>query len=205
MKKALFLAVVFLGFVVFFSLSALAITIGFEPVSQEVVVGNPASVNLVISGLGDGTYPSLGGFDLFIEYDPAILALSDISFGDSTLGDQLDVSGDGSYYDHSSHSSNVEYLFGLSYNLPWDLNDLQKPSFVLATLTFDTLSVGTSSLEIVNPDPPIYVSRLSDELGNALGFERESGSVSPVPEPATFILIGFGLGGIGILRRKRRG
>jgi len=72
MKKALFLALV-LGFVVFFSLSALAITIGFEPASQEVVVGNPASVNLVISGLGDGESPSLGGFDLFIEYDPTIL------------------------------------------------------------------------------------------------------------------------------------
>jgi len=203
MKKALFLAVV-LGFVVFFSISALAITIGFEPVSQIVPVGEPVSVDLVISGLGDGEFPSLGGFDLFIEYDPTILALSDVSFGDPTLGDQLDVSGDGSYYDYSSHSSNVEYLFGLSYNLPWDLNDLQKPSFVLATLTFDTLSVGTSSLEIVNPDPPIYVSRLSDELGNALGFERESGSIAPVPEPATFILFGFGLGGIGILRRKRK-
>ena len=202
MKKALFLAVV-LGFVVFFSLSALAITIGFEPASQEVVVGDPASVNLVISGLGDGEWPSLGGFDLFIEYDPTILALSDVSFGDPTLGDQLDVSGDGSYYDHSSHSFNVEYLFGLSYNLPWDLNDLQKPSFVLATLTFDTLSVGTSPLEIVDPNPPFFESRLADEWGFALDFERESGSVSPVPEPATFILIGFGLGGIGILRRKK--
>ena len=202
MKKVLFLAVV-LVVVVFFSLSAFAATIGFEPVSQTVPVGESVSVDLVISGLGDGESPSLGGFDLFIEYDPAILALSDVSFGDPTLGDQLDVSGWGSLYDYSSYSSDVEYLFGLSYNLPWDLNDLQKPSFVLATLTFDTLSVGTSSLEIVDPDPPIYMSRLSDELGEPLGFERESGSVSPVPVPATFILFGFGLGGIGILRRKK--
>ena len=204
MKKVLFLAVV-LGLVVFFSLSAFAATIGFEPGSQIVPVGESVSVNLVISGLGDGESPSLGGFDLFIEYDPAILALSDVSFGDPTLGDQLDVSGWGSLYEHSSYSSDVEYLFGLSYNLAEDLINLQAPSFVLATLTFDTLSVGTSPLEIVDPNPPLVISRLSDGLGNALGFERESGSVSPVPEPATFILIGFGLGGIGILRRKRRG
>ena len=145
MKKALFLALV-LGFVVFFSLSALAITIGFEPVSQEVVVGDPASVNLVISGLGDGTYPSLGGFDLFIEYDPTILALSDVSFGDPTLGDQLAI-GWGATYLSSTYSSSIEELFGLSFGPPWDLINFQAPSFVLATLTFDTLSVGTSPLE----------------------------------------------------------
>ncbi|RLI05657.1 hypothetical protein DRO22_02445, partial [Candidatus Bathyarchaeota archaeon] len=80
MKKVLFSAVV-LGFVVFFSLSAFAATIGFEPVSQTVPVGESVSVDLVISGLGDGTSPSLAGFDLFIEYDPTILALSDVSFG----------------------------------------------------------------------------------------------------------------------------
>jgi len=203
MKKALFLALV-LGFVVFFSISALAITIGFEPASQEVVVGDPASVNLVISGLGDEEWPSLGGFDLFIEYDPTILALSDVSFGDPTLGDQLAI-GWGATYLSSTYSSSIEELLGLSFGPPSDLISSQAPSFVLAILTFDTLSVGTSPLEIVDPNPPFYMSRLSDELGEPLDFERESGSISPVPEPATFILIGFGLGGIGILRRKRRG
>ena len=203
MKKVLFLTVV-LGLVVIFSLSAFAATIGFEPVSQTVPVGEPVSVDLVISGLGDGTSPSLGGFDLFIEYDPTILALSDVSFGDPTLGDQLAI-GWGATYLSSTYSSSIEELFGLSFGPPWDLINFQAPSFVLATLTFDTLSVGTSPLEIVDPNPPLVISRLSDGLGNALGFERESGSVSPVPEPATFILIGFGLGGIGILRRKKRG
>ena len=204
MKKVLFLAVV-LVVVVFFSLSAFAATIGFEPASQIVPVGESVSVDLVISGLGDGTSPSLGGFDLFIEYDPTILALSDVSFGDPTLGDQLDVSGWGSLYEHSSYFSNVEYLFGLSYNLPWDLNDLQKPSFVLATLTFDTLSVGTSSLEIVDPDPPFFASRLADENGNCLSFDSQSGNISAVPVPTTLILLGSGLSGVWILRRKKFG
>jgi len=144
----------------------------------------------------------LGGFDLFIEYDPTILSLVDVSFGDPNLGDQLAI-GWGATYLSVSYSSNIENIFGLSFGPPGDLVNFQAPSFVIATLTFDTLRVGTSPLEIVDPNPPIYMSRLSDEWGIALDFERESGSISPVPEPATFILIGFGLGGIGILRRKK--
>ena len=205
MKKVLFLAVV-LVVVVFFSLSAFAATIGFEPVSQTVPVGESVSVDLVISGLGDGTSPSLAGFDLFIEYDPTILALSDVSFGDPDLGDQLDVLFWGiNDYDVSTYAPGIEEIFELSWNPAADLVDQQAPSFVLATLTFDTLSVGTSPLEIVDPNPPFVASRLSDELGNALDFERESGSITPVPIPGTFILFGFGLGGIGILRKKKRG
>ena len=196
LSLALFLSIVFV-------LPAKAVLISFEPASQIVLVGESVSVDLVISGLGDGTSPSLGGFDLFIEYDPTILALSDVSFGDPTLGDQLDVSVLGSLYFSLPYSSNSEELFGLSFGPPSDLINFQAPSFVLATLTFDTLSVGTSPLKIVDPNPPLFESRLADEWGNALDFERESGSISPVPEPATFILIGFGLGGIGILRRKK--
>ena len=41
------------------------------------------------------------------------------------------------------------------------------------------------------------------DYGDPLTADVQSSSISPVPEPATFILIGFGLGGIGILRRKR--
>ena len=89
MKKVLFLAVV-LGLVVFFSLSALAIpidiTIGFEPVSQIVPVGESVSVDLVISGLGDYSEPSLGAFDLDITYNTAILDFTGYTLG-SYLGD----------------------------------------------------------------------------------------------------------------------
>ncbi|RLB79884.1 MAG: hypothetical protein DRH15_08305, partial [Deltaproteobacteria bacterium] len=55
---------------------------------------------------------------------------------------------------------------------------------------------GTSPLEII-------INSLGDAYGNPLSADVQSGSIAPVPEPATFILIGFGLGGIGILRRKK--
>ena len=197
MKKALFLAVV-LGFVVFFSISALAITIGFEPVSQEVVVGDLASVNLVISGLGDYSEPSLGTFDLDIHFDPAILAFDSATFGDPVLGDQLDIWGLGlNPMGASVTSPGVLDIWEVSLDTADDLNNFQAGSFTLATLTFSTLTVGTSPLEII-------IDSLGDAYGNPLSADVQSGNISSVPAPATFILLGFGLGGIGILRRKKK-
>jgi len=193
-KKALFLAVV-LGFVVFFSLSVLAITIGFEPVSQEVVVGDPASVNLVISGLGDYSEPSLGTFDLNVTYNTAILDFTGYTLGlylgDISLWEAVDLS----WGETTPGTINLAELSLLSVS---ELDSLQPDSFTLATLTFNTLAVGTSSLDI-------SITALGDAYGGSLSLDVQSGNISPVPEPATFILIGFGLGGIGILRRKRRG
>jgi len=193
MKKALFLAVV-LGFVVFFSISALAITIGFEPVSQIVPVGEPVSVDLVISGLGDYSEPSLGSFDLNITYDTAILDFTGYTLG-SYLGDiSLWEAVDDSWGETTPGTINLAEVSLLSVS---ELDALQPSSFPLATLTFDTLTIGTSSLDI-------SITALGDAYGNPLSADVQSGTIAPVPEPATFILIGFGLGGIGILRRKRK-
>ena len=192
MKKALFLAVV-LGFVVFFSLSALAITIGFEPASQIVPVGELVSVDLVISGLGDYSEPSLGSFDLNITYDTAILDFTGYTLG-SYLGDiSLWEAVDDSWGETTPGTINLAEVSLLSVS---ELDALQPSSFPLATLTFDTLTIGTSSLDI-------SITALADAYGDPLSADVQSGNISPVPEPASFILIGFGLGGIGISRRKK--
>jgi len=88
-------------------------------------------------------------------------------------------------------------LFELSLDFPWDLDDFQADSFTLATLTFDTLAVGTSSLDI-------FVNALGGAWGDSLTADVQSGSISPVPEPATILLIGTGLFGLGYLKRKKR-
>lgn len=183
------------------SLPASAILIGFGPSGQVVGVGDAPSVDLVISGLGDGVAPSVGTFDLDVNFDAGVLNLSSVVFGT-----QLDVLGLGSLQ-FSTPGAGLVNLFELSFDLPVDLDTLQSSSFVLATLTFDALAVGASGLTIT-------LNALGDAEGNALGADLGSGSITvsraavPVPEPAVLPLLALGvlgvMGWVGVMRRRIR-
>jgi hypothetical protein len=82
MKKIIFAVIILLTLLLFSTNNSQAITIGFDPITQDVLLSNPADVNVVISGLGDFTAPSLGAFDLDIIYDPTILSMTGVTFGD---------------------------------------------------------------------------------------------------------------------------
>ncbi len=113
--------------------------IGFDPASQDVALGDPANVNLYFSQVTD--IFTLGTFDLDVSFDPTILTFSNVTFGDSVLGDQLDFgSGFGSIYDEIDLGGGLVNLFGLSTDLPEILDANQADSFILATLTFDPSS-----------------------------------------------------------------
>ena len=77
----------------------------------------------------------------------------------------------------------------------------------LFSLTFDTLTVGTSALTF-SPGIAGFVPGgfLGDELGFPLQPLVTNGSitVAPVPEPTTWLLLGIGLIGISGLGRKFR-
>jgi len=184
MKKVLCL-VILAVLMIFYSPSVKATTIGFEPTSQEVLVGSPVDVDLMIWGLGDYTEPSLSTFDLDILFDPTILAFNSAIFGDPILGDQLDIWSFGmNAMEAFVTSPGVLYILEVSLDTVDDLHDFQADSFTLATLTFDALESGTSSLDISN-------MILGDAYGNV------------IPVPATFLLVASGLAGIGVWRRKR--
>lgn len=163
-----------------------ALTIGFEPAGQVVTLGDPASVELRISGLGSGAAPSLGVFDLVVAFDPAILAFSGASFGDPLLGDQLDLFGLGSITDVDAGLPGSVRLFELSLDLATDLDTLQASAFTLATLTFDTIGLGTSTLDL-------SVASLGDAYGAPLVANLDRGSVAAVPEPSAALAFLLGL------------
>jgi hypothetical protein len=202
MKKLFVVLVVFL-MLIFWNATvsqAQGITLGFFPDFQGVVVGNQVDVDVVISGLGNGVAPSLGVFNLYIGFDPTILAFDSVTFGDPVLGDQLDLWILGSDTATTPGVGTVN-LYELSFDSVDDLNDYQADIFTLATLTFDTLSLGTSSLDIT-----INSEGLGDAYGNPLTADLYSGSINvvPIPEPATLLLLCTGLAGIGFLTRLPR-
>lgn len=179
--------------------SVFAITISFNPVSSTVDLGAPAGAALIISGLGDAGAPSLGTFDLDISFNPTILSLSEVTFGDPLLGDQLDLFGSGSLTATTLGSGTVN-LFELSFDFADDLNTLQADSFTLATLTFNTLGHGTSTLTLSS-------NALGDAFGDPLFATLNNGdiTVAPVPEPGTMILLGSGIAGFILGRKKLKG
>lgn len=207
MKKTLFLGTALAMLVLLSTSSTFAMTLGFSPSYQEVLVGTPVDVDLVISGLGDYREPSLGVFDLDITYDPTIIGFASYALGpylgDILLGEAMDLSlgqispGLVNVYQLSLLYANETVDPFYPPGFPPYLDDSQPSTFTLATLTFDTLDVGTS---------PLNISRhvLGDAISGAqLPDVVEAGSISAVPEPATMLLFASGLCVIGYLRRKR--
>lgn len=169
-----------------------AALISFDPSSQSVELGDSVSVDLRISDLGDD---SLGAFDIDIAFDDSIL-----DFQSFTFGTGLDVSGLGSVNGFAVAGGDIN-IFEISLDSPSDLNTFQPNDFVLGSFTFDTLSIGTSTLDLT-------INALSDEFGFLLEAGAASGSIkvaaASVPAPAALWLFGTGLIGlIGFSRRRK--
>jgi hypothetical protein len=191
MKKFLNIALAMGLALVLTSTAVQAVELGFVPPAQEVPVGTSVSVDVVISGLGDFTSPSLGAFDLDIAFDPSILSLSSVVFGpflgDISLAEAIasDTPGVGTVN-----------VFEVSFLLDFELDALQPGSFPLVTLNFDTLNSGTSPLTITS-------ATLSDAFGYLLSYTASEGSVTVTPEPGTWVLMLSGLAGLLGIWRKR--
>lgn len=174
-----------------------AAVLAFLPAVQSVSVGSPVQVALTVSGLGDGAAPSVGVFDLDLTYDPGILQLNAVSFGDPVLGDQLDLLGLGAVTAVDSSVAGLVNHFELSLDSPGDLDSLQATSFTLSVFSFTALAPGVSALGLT-------INALGDSLGDSLSASITSGNVTVVPEPATGGLV-VALGAIALLGIRRIG
>jgi hypothetical protein len=156
------------------------------PATQTVGLGSSVGIGIGLSGLGDP--PSVGTFDISVGFDDTILSFIGASFGDPVLGDQLDPTGEGNTLSFVNPGFDTVDLFELSLDTSDILNSLQARSFILATLSFNTVAAGSSSLGV-------NVDALGDADGNSLSAGILSGavSVSCIPEPAPLLLLAVGM------------
>ena len=177
--------------------AAHAVPISFVPSNQSVLLGGMASVDVVVSELGNGLAPSLGGFDLNVLFDSSIISLNSVTFGDG-LGDELFF--EAQYFD-TPGAGDVN-LFGLSFLFDFELDALQTDTVLLATLIFDTLQVGVSALSVANV---ILSDAFGDEIAltnNPAGLITVTTAPTRVPEPGSSSLMVFSLGLLVWLRRR---
>ena len=181
------------------SLNANAISINLIANQTAVNVGDNLEVQVRISGLNDASAPSLGDYDVNFNYDASLFNLSSIVWGDSILGNQLDLSGFGSLQDVSSE---LDWLraFELSFDNALDLESLQAGEFTLFSVLLNAAVIGSGSFSLTT-------NALGDAYGNGLfidaitGTTVDVGSVS-VPEPSSLLLLLLGIVAIAVLRTK---
>ena len=172
------------------------ITVALEPSSQTISVGNPVSVDLVISGLGNFASPSLGGFDFDLSYNPAVLGAVSVTFGS-----HLDLGIVGSLQNSGLSTAGAIHVDETSFESSTDLHTNQPSTFTLATLNFSSVGLGISTIDFTS-------GSLSDDTGQiSLEFLTQAAQVqvngnSQVPDScSTAWLLGVGLVGLVASRR----
>jgi hypothetical protein len=171
------------------------VLLSFNPNSQTVPLPDTAAVDLIVSGLGGGSSPALGGFEFNILYDSSIVAATDVSFGlnlgDPNAGQAIAIA--------DTSVTGVLSIAEVSLLSPSDLVMKQPSSFAMATIEFQSISGGTTLLDY---DSVV----LSDEIGNILPFSAGAGSitVASIPEPSSIVLLTLLLAPIALRLIPRR-
>lgn len=151
-----------------------AIQIAIVPSSASFSPGDTIQVDVVVSGLGNFSAPSIGAFDISIGFNEALIDSTGVDFcvnslcplGDPGLLQAL---------------TDVQLSFGqvnlaeVSLLPPPTLDGLQPSSFVLARLGFFANAAGASDFTLLS-------ARIDDAFGNKL------------PEPRTVWLLMAALG-----------
>jgi hypothetical protein len=166
-----------------------AVVLSINPVSQTVIQGNTASVDLVVSGLESGGLDEIiAAYNIATSFDSAILSFDNAVFG-GVLGftfPSTDV-----------NASNDVVAIETAFSTDDTLAVLQPDSILLVTLNFNTIGTGVSQLDFTS-------NELTGRNSTLLSHTTTSGSitVSSIPIPSALLL--FGTGVLGILGIKKR-
>jgi hypothetical protein len=177
---------------------ASAITLTFTPSAQHVNVGDTVSVDVTLSGLGSEI---LSAYDLNFLWDSSVLNWAVITVSDN-LGMSLGINHNGlpngnAGFDNSSLEADA------------DLAAVQPDDFLMFRFTFTALADGVTSFTLgLDPDfernfVGLDALSLNVDVGSACIAVGQGECRTAVPEPGTLALLGLGVLGMGLSRRRR--
>jgi hypothetical protein len=181
------------------------ISLILTPANQAITTtGGTVTYNLNISGLkgsADLNGPVLGGFEITLNYNPTIALAQSVTFGNSSGTDLLNPQGGAFAYQDLTTAGQVLLMESTS-DTAAALEAAQGKSFTLATITFQGVGLGTTSLTF-----DLTNTSLSDE--NALTLDMAGGAtggtltVTAIPEPSCAAAV-LGVVAVGTCLLRRR-
>jgi len=152
---------------------------------SPAVAGSPVALDVLIAGI-DGLY----GYQFSIAFDPSILQATSVTEG------AFLASGGTTFFSGGMVDNTSGTISGIFDTLIGPVPGVSG-SGVLAHLVFNTIGAGSSALTF--SDTGFVNAALAD-----IPLQVSNGSVSAVPEPASYALLGLGLAGIAAVSRRRQ-